>query len=303
MKSRPSICPLCSRGCNISIEYHEGFALFPNKKRVYRIKAWENSDINGYWICDYGRYGYNYIDENRLDKIVQNINGHKKVYGWDESLEFLSNQILRLVYRKRTDRITLILNSNLTNEELFLIHHLFLKELKVSNIFFADHSTGEADDFLLTEERSSNHRGALEMGYDPKPLNLQQFPEKTELLLIFASFNEEMFKSSEFSEILKHIPVKIFITTHQHELVPQMELVLPGALIPEKSGSLTNIQGLIQPFSSVFDPPGEARPEWQTLVHLARKTGINFKFFAPFSKSEDIFSKLQNEINFFRKNK
>ena len=34
-----SICPLCSRGCNIFIESHKGFARFPVPKRVFHLSG------------------------------------------------------------------------------------------------------------------------------------------------------------------------------------------------------------------------------------------------------------------------
>ena len=70
LKKGDSICPLCSRGCNITIEYHEGFARFDLPKRVYRIRSRENQNINGYWICDIGRYGYSLLDEERVNRIL-----------------------------------------------------------------------------------------------------------------------------------------------------------------------------------------------------------------------------------------
>jgi len=44
MESAPSLCPLCSRGCNIYIDHHPGYAKFEIPKRIYRIKARENPD-------------------------------------------------------------------------------------------------------------------------------------------------------------------------------------------------------------------------------------------------------------------
>jgi NADH-quinone oxidoreductase subunit G len=55
LKSEPSICPLCSRGCNIFVESHQGFSRFQLPKRVYRIRSREKEKINGYWLCEVGR--------------------------------------------------------------------------------------------------------------------------------------------------------------------------------------------------------------------------------------------------------
>jgi formate dehydrogenase alpha subunit len=47
------------------------------------------------------------------------------------------------------------------------------------------------------------------------------------------------------------------------------DVVLPGAAISEKQGSITNLEGRIQTFQPVVSPPGKARPDWQILDLLA----------------------------------
>jgi len=38
------LCPLCSRGCNVSYEHRD--------RRIYRVLSRHNPMVNGYWICD-----------------------------------------------------------------------------------------------------------------------------------------------------------------------------------------------------------------------------------------------------------
>jgi formate dehydrogenase alpha subunit len=47
------------------------------------------------------------------------------------------------------------------------------------------------------------------------------------------------------------------------------DIVLPGAAISEKQGSVTNLEGRIRTFAPVVSPPGKARPDWQILDFLA----------------------------------
>jgi predicted molibdopterin-dependent oxidoreductase YjgC len=51
------------------------------------------------------------------------------------------------------------------------------------------------------------------------------------------------------------------------------DIVLPGAAISEKQGSITNLEGRIQTFQPVVSPPGKARPDWKILDLLAAKIG------------------------------
>ncbi|MBI3018475.1 MAG: (2Fe-2S)-binding protein [Deltaproteobacteria bacterium] len=52
LKDADSICPGCSTGCNVTVSFD------PIEKRTYRMRPRLNEDVNGYWMCDYGRMRY-----------------------------------------------------------------------------------------------------------------------------------------------------------------------------------------------------------------------------------------------------
>ncbi|MFZ5735470.1 MAG: NADH-quinone oxidoreductase subunit NuoG [Pseudomonadota bacterium] len=59
MRATPSICPHCSLGCNILVDQRDG--------RVKRVQNRYHGAINGYFICDRGRYGpLHVVSEHRL---------------------------------------------------------------------------------------------------------------------------------------------------------------------------------------------------------------------------------------------
>ena len=294
-----SICPLCGRGCNIVIEHHPGFARFPVPKRVYRIKARENHDINGYWICDLGRYGYSYMNEDRVDEILSN--SQNKTPNWEEALSLIVQEIKRLDDMKKSSRISLILHSWLSNEELFLIRKIFQDDLDVEKIFFVDPPEGEKDDLLLTAERSPNRRGAQEIGYDLKPLDLDALAEGTDFLLVFGPFLFDKFSHSDIVARFEKIGTKVHFTSHKNELSSLFDMVIPTALIAEKEGSLTNVDGKIQGFRRVLEPFGASLPEWKILVELAKELKINSAYYKAFDSSEAILRELRKEIPFFGK--
>ena len=55
----PSICPNCTQGCNITLQVRDD--------EVMRLKPRPNEEVNSYWMCDYGRLGYEWM--NRTDRI------------------------------------------------------------------------------------------------------------------------------------------------------------------------------------------------------------------------------------------
>lgn len=63
----PSICQQCSVGCNIILGERYG--------KLSRVENRYNSVVNGYFLCDRGRFGCDYIDlDNRLKKPLKRKN-------------------------------------------------------------------------------------------------------------------------------------------------------------------------------------------------------------------------------------
>ena len=295
-----SLCPLCSRGCNIFIEHHRGFSRFSLPKRIFRIKGRKNPDINGFWICDLGRYGYSYIDKERLDNIETNSNHRYNT--WDDAISFLSEKIKKLYHMRKTSRIALILNSWLSNEELFLIDRIFKQDLGVKKIFFADLPDGDSDGFLLTEERSPNRRGAQEVGFGLSSVTGEDLVDDVDLLLIFGPFLWEHPALSGVKAALNGIKTTVLFTPTAGELNSLVDIVLPVSPIPEKAGSLTNVDGIVQRFYPALEVQGNCLPEWGILLKVARELKIDFKYYSRFDSPDDIFKEMSREINFFGEN-
>jgi NADH-quinone oxidoreductase subunit G len=69
MQSAPSICTGCAVGCNVSPGERYG--------EIRRIENRYNGEINGYFLCDRGRFGYGYT--NRKDRPRQPFVGSREV--------------------------------------------------------------------------------------------------------------------------------------------------------------------------------------------------------------------------------
>jgi NADH-quinone oxidoreductase subunit G len=303
LKKGDSICPLCSRGCNISIEYHPGFARIPRKKRVYRITSRENQDVNGFWICDLGRYAYSYLDENRLSNFLSSLNGKNNRFNQKNALQFMAKKIRKLYDGKKTSRMALILNSWLTNEELFLVHKIFRDDLRMERIFIVDPSQGEKDKMLLTSDRSPNRKGAQEIGFDFMPFDLKELANKTDVLIMFGDYLLGMVSLGEIRSVLEGIETKILFSSKESDLVSLFNMIFPTALVAEKSGSLTNCEGKVQSFESVLETWGESGPEWQFLLELGKELEINFNYYNQFESTAAILDRMGEEISFFQKEK
>src|SRR2546423_1042875 len=61
LKDQKSVCAGCATGCSIHVDH--------NKDIVYRIRPRENSQAQGHFICDEGRFDYAYVNgKERFDR-------------------------------------------------------------------------------------------------------------------------------------------------------------------------------------------------------------------------------------------
>src|SRR5260221_5141838 len=71
-KSRPwdnphavdTICTQCSKGCNITA-WIKAKPEWAKGSRLIRLTPRFNEDVNGYWMCDIGRFEYHWIEGDR----------------------------------------------------------------------------------------------------------------------------------------------------------------------------------------------------------------------------------------------
>jgi formate dehydrogenase alpha subunit len=77
-----------------------------------------------------------------------------------------------------------------------------------------------------------------------------------------------------------------------NETAQTADVVLPGAAISEKQGSITNLEGRIQTFQPVVSPPGKARPDWEILDLLAAELGGS----KPFGSLEKIREEIRQLV-------
>jgi predicted molibdopterin-dependent oxidoreductase YjgC len=77
-------------------------------------------------------------------------------------------------------------------------------------------------------------------------------------------------------ELVAQIPAATFVvvqTCYTSALTEQADVVLPMATWPERSGSLTNTEGIVQKTSAARTPCGECKPDWEILRLLSEKLG------------------------------
>ncbi|MEC8357834.1 MAG: NADH-quinone oxidoreductase subunit NuoG [Pseudomonadota bacterium] len=85
LQTAPSICTGCSAGCNITPGERYG--------SLRRVVNRYNSEVNGYFICDRGRFGWEYVNgEERVQSPVQVLDGDSKEMS-DEEIDALFSKL------------------------------------------------------------------------------------------------------------------------------------------------------------------------------------------------------------------
>ncbi|MEQ5869902.1 formate dehydrogenase subunit alpha [Sagittula sp. NFXS13] len=77
---------------------------------------------------------------------------------------------------------------------------------------------------------------------------------------------------------LNHLVVQdIFLT----ETANYADVILPAAAMPEKNGTVTNTNRQVQMMRKAVDSPGDAREDWEIIVDLARRIGLDWDYDHP----------------------
>jgi len=123
LERTPSVCWLCPDGCNITVEHRLG--------RIQRHQSRRNDNIDGGFLCDKGRYGFDITsgtDRIRIPQILNN--GSFKEASYEESLAVA---IHRLSEEKGAST-ALLLDTSLTNEDAYCCAEFIRNSLPGSSI-------------------------------------------------------------------------------------------------------------------------------------------------------------------------
>lgn len=252
LKRTPSICPGCSRGCNIEI-HHEA-------KTVYRLLPRYNPEVNRYWICDEGRYGYKFINENRILKprlLEKNVG---RPAGMEEALDRLAELIRELT----PDEIGVVAHAQETNETLKGLYDFAKSVLKTRHLYFSRREVENpvSDKFLITADKNPNQAFVDKLGFKP----LSELKEVKGLLVLNGLSPADMKRVIE-----RKIRILACFAANENPAANGAAMVLPIPAYAEEEGHFTNVQGLTQKIVPAFEPRGEARSVREILGELTER--------------------------------
>ncbi|MBN2338281.1 MAG: molybdopterin-dependent oxidoreductase [Acidobacteria bacterium] len=273
--SVPSICPGCSRGCNIEIHYNRRFDPRYHDRRVHRLKPRPNPEVNGFWICDEGRYAYRTIDAADRLKIpaLRRGDGLREA-SWAEAIGEAAGALRGVLGGNGPGAAAVMVSPQMSNEELFLARRLFRDRLGIDRIAGRAPAAAGAsgDDFLIRADKNPNTRG-MDLLFpdagDCRDLVESCAGGRIRYLHIFRHDLSRWYDPGRLAEALREVDCVVFEGSWDSPTARLADVVLPAAVYAEKEGTFVNFQGRVQRFYPAVPPPGAALTDLDILARLA----------------------------------
>jgi len=304
LESVKSVCAGCARGCNIELHTNHHRTHHNQGRRVARIKPRFNADVNEWWICDAGRYGFGWIDdESRLTAPTRAEGGRAVEIAWDDAI----GGVVDALRGVRPEEIGILASPDMSNEDLFALDRLARHLGAVSVDARVPPATpGDQDEFLIRADKHPNTRGAELCGLAPRaggldgPGMLKAAAAKQ--LKVLWVFQHDLFQSAwpeaDVRAALAGAGRVIFQGSNANATSAAAHLVLPSAAYAETDGTFTNFQGRVQRFRAAVPPLGDAIPGWDVLGRTARALGAPDPVFEA-GRAERVFTALAAAVPAF----
>ena len=154
LESFEAICNGCSKGCSIYVDHRKEKY---KDDQIFRFRPRINKNVNGHFICDYGRLSYANESENRFETPLLN------------KIETTIETIIPSLFKELSTNkdILFVLGSNLSYEEMLNIKNLALKlNAKISGYSPNTFDESFKDDYLRTNDKTANRTSFKEIEID-----------------------------------------------------------------------------------------------------------------------------------------
>lgn len=257
LKSTPSICTGCSRGCNVIVD--QDLAV------VYRYRPRYNPHVNEWWMCDRGRLSYKAINDDRLKEPMTAGQPARWQPAFEAALAELEGK-----------RFGIVVGPHASLEDMWVARQV--AEAHGSPCWGLSWTTpGKADDFLMTADLTPNRKGFELLGLSTDEAALRAaLPELDALIAVAVELPGDLGAKKVLA-----------LSTHATDTARKAAVALPIAIHAEVFATWANVDGRIQKGVAAFDPPADALPSRELLGMLSAKLGKPVSF-----DLEDVWSGL-----------
>lgn len=260
----PSICPNCSHGCNIELHTRDNL--------VQRLKPRQNLEVNGHWMCDYGRGRYEQLNRgDRLEVPLVRSGSETRATGWQEALAPVVEAL-----RQAGGGVKAVASPDASNEDLGALA-LLVRALGGGEIVYRSRMAPPEFERALPgypalvrrRELAPNGTGAeflgmKRVGSDGAEGGLEELARHSGVLLVLGDALAD--QPEDFGA---QASVYVHLGTSMSPAASRAAFVLPVTTFAEQEGTFTSAGGRVQRFWPALRAPGAARPAWLVLGALA----------------------------------
>jgi NADH-quinone oxidoreductase subunit G len=284
MNGHDHVCGGCSTGCSIRVD--------ENQDQVYRVKPRENQQINQWWMCDEGRYGWHYIhDENRV--VGPRHQGDEQPAEWDLILPEL-DAALRKQGGLNKQRFAVALSPFQTVEEAYLLGE-YIRSIDpealigVGPIPVSGEDESFANNFTIRAEKCPNRRGVEQVaaGFEGDHVDWDTFLERLEqddsIQTIWfvggapnnaTSPNNATELPDEQVAVLRRRKLLVVQELFPSKLFESADFQLPTVAFAERAGSFVNYGDQLQTVDWAIRPPTGVYTDGQLYWRLQTRPGL-----------------------------
>ena len=250
LESFEAICNGCSKGCSIYVDHRKEKY---KDDQIFRFRPRINKNVNGHFICDYGRLSYANESENRFETPLLN-----KV---ETTIETIIPSLFKELSTNKD--ILFVLGSNLSYEEMLNIKNLALKlNAKISGYSPNTFDESFKDDYLRTNDKTANRTSFKEIEIDETKEYFDVSLNNSSLIVIIEN---SYFDSNE--KLLENKKL-ISLFSHKNSTIEYSNIAIPIASFYEKSGTYINKDGIKQKVVSKINRNNPMQTITSIIEHL-----------------------------------
>ena len=298
LRSTPSVCTSCSRGCNIDVFHRDGV--------TYRFRPRYNPDVNDYWMCDAGRDGFHdFQGEGRLIHPERRTGDGLTTAGWDEAVADVAKQLRTITRVSGPEAVGIVVSAGATNEESWLATRLAsaLGGARLAGHAICPADAPADDDLLIRNDRYANRRGLDAFGISSGSEGVKYLLEDAArgsvrgIVLFGADLAGDLGREM-VEPAFERLDLLAVFHTRRNESALYANWILPVGAPLETDGSVTNFEGRVQRLHSAYPPPGDSRSGWYALTVLVeacegdRAVASSEQAFAAAARVTPVFSGL-----------
>jgi NADH-quinone oxidoreductase subunit G len=259
----PSVCPNCTQGCNMIVETRDN--------QVVRLRPRPNDEVNKYFMCDYGRLNYRWMNRrDPADVPLLRRGAALETVDWEVATRAAAD----LLAGKRT---FVLASPMLSNEALFLLSRL-IRKTGGTGAFRVERGDEAplpgVEGLARRRERAANVRGAQLFGFQESERPLDGLTSGDVLVVA-----DEELAGVDAGAASRAGAIIVVGTSLPGWAERSVAVVLPITNFTEQEGTFTNVDGRVQRFMQARAATGLARPSFWALGDLLAAMGEGTGFF------------------------